>query len=414
MSDSTGTGYHSVRRTHLLGAFPMKMNWKSLSLSIGATALLSTSLALARGADISVVRVPDGGIRPQAVIDASACLHLLYFSGDPMHGDLFYVKSSDLGGSWSSPLRVNSEADKAIAAGTIRGGQIALGRNGRIHVAWNGSSAAGSKGPLNPESGQRGAPMFYSRLNEAHTAFEAERNVMTRTFGLDGGGTVAADSVGNVYVSWHGKAPGAKEGEAGRQVWVAESHDDGKTFAAERPAWDEPTGACGCCGIAMFADSKGTVRALYRSATENVHRDIYQVTSLDRARSFQGRRLHTWEINACPMSSMAFAEAAGKVEGAWETGGQVYFADLTKAGAVPVSAPEESKGRKHPRIAIAPGGETLMVWTEGTGWARGGSLAWQLYDPNGKTIGEKGSATGIPTWSFGAVVTKPDGFIVVY
>ena len=37
----------------------MKMNWKSLSLSIGATALLATSLALARGADISVVRVPN-------------------------------------------------------------------------------------------------------------------------------------------------------------------------------------------------------------------------------------------------------------------------------------------------------------------------------------------------------------------
>jgi hypothetical protein len=134
----------------------MKMNWKSLSLSIGATALLATSLALARGADISVVRVPKGGIQPQAVVDGTGILHLLYYLGDPMHGDLFYVKSSDLGASWSSPLRVNSESGTAIAAGTIRGGQIALGKNGRIHVAWNGSSAGESKGPLNPESGQLG------------------------------------------------------------------------------------------------------------------------------------------------------------------------------------------------------------------------------------------------------------------
>jgi len=114
------------------------------------------------------------------------------------------------------------------------------------------------------------------------------------------------------------------------------------------------------------------------------------------------------------MSSMSFAEAAGKVEGAWETGGQVYFADLTTANVVPVSAPEESQGRKHPRIAIGSGGETLMVWTEGTGWARGGSLAWQLYDPSGKVIGEKRTKGGVPAWSFGAAVTKPGGFVVLY
>ena len=30
---------------------------------------------------------------------------------------------------------------------------------------------------------------------------------MTRTFHLDGGGTVAADPGGNVYVAWHGGTP---------------------------------------------------------------------------------------------------------------------------------------------------------------------------------------------------------------
>jgi hypothetical protein len=53
----------------------------------------------------------------------------------------------------------------ALAIGTIRGGQIAIGRGGRIHVAWDGSSVVRSKGPLNPEAGQRGSPMLYSRLN---------------------------------------------------------------------------------------------------------------------------------------------------------------------------------------------------------------------------------------------------------
>jgi hypothetical protein len=55
------------------------------------------------------------------------------------------------------------------------------------------------------------------------------------------------------------------------------------------------------------------VRALYRSATE-ILRDIYLLTSQDHARNFQGRALDTWEVNRCPMSSMSFAEAGGKVE----------------------------------------------------------------------------------------------------
>ena len=73
------------------------------------------------------------------------------------------------------------------------------------------------------------------------------------------------------------------------------------------------------CGLAIQADAQGTVRILYRSATENVHRDIYLLTSEDHARSFAARKLHEWNINACPMSSMAFTEADGRVEGAWES-----------------------------------------------------------------------------------------------
>jgi len=355
---------------------------------------------LAAAPDIQVVRTPNSGIQPRAIIDRTGTLHLLYYTGDHLHGDLSYVKSSDLGTTWSSPLRVNSESGAAIAAGTIRGGQIAIGKNGRVYAAWNGSSKMPS--------------MLYSRLNDSHTAFEPQRNLMTHTAGLDGGGAVATDSAGHVYVSWHGRDQATPPGEAGRQVWIAESNDSGKTFAAERPAWREATGACGCCGMAIFADSKGTLRVLYRAATANVHRDMFLLTSPRSAHGFDGRKLDTWEINACPMTSMDFAQAGEKIEGAWETAGQVYFEDLTAINAARISAPEGGPNHKHPRIAIAPNGETLMAWTEGTGWARGGSLAWQLYDAAGKSTGKKSTIPGLPAWSFGAVVAKPGGFLILY
>ena len=237
---------------------------------------------------------------------------------------------------------------------------------------------------------------------------------MTHTFGLDGGGTIAANNAGDVYVAWHGKAPGAPAGESGRNVWVTKSTDDGRTFGAEQPATKGAIGACGCCGMAMYSASKGTLYALYRSATENVHRDIYLLSSGDAGTHFAGRQLHAWNINACPMSSMAFAEGVGKVEGAWETGGQVYFENVSNPSAQPISAPGPDKGHKHPRLAIARNGETLLVWTEGTGWGHGGSLAWQTYDTAGVPMPQKGVESGLPTWSFAATVATPKGFLIIY
>ena len=160
-----------------------------------------------------------------------------------------------------------------------------------VHVAWNGSHKPGG----------HEAPMSYARLNDARTAFEAQRNVMQFSGGLDGGGSVAADKAGNVFVAWHGR--GDKEGEEHRRVWVARSTDDGKTFAREAAAWNEPTGACGCCGLRAFADRQGRVHLLYRAATESVNRDMYLLTSENQGRTFSGVLLDKWKLNACPLTS---------------------------------------------------------------------------------------------------------------
>jgi hypothetical protein len=264
---------------------------------------------------VSIKRVPNNGIQPQIAVEPDGTMHLIYFSGDPKGGNLFYVRSSSSGEAFSPPIRVNSQEGSVTALGTIRGGQIAVGANGRVHVAWNGSGTALPPGPINPDTGKPGNPMLYARLDGQGTAFEPQRNLMQHTFGLDGGGTVAADTAGHVYVAWHGKDNGAAAGEAGRRVWVAESHDGGQTFGPEGPAWTNATGACGCCGMAMFATSDGTLLTLYRSAVRNVHRNMYLLASRDHGKTFQGSMIHPWEINACPMSSMSFAESRGDHNG---------------------------------------------------------------------------------------------------
>src|SRR5262249_45282386 len=140
------------------GACSMRSFFRLLTLfSFGATA--SVWFTVSAGADegagsgrvsvsMRVIETPDGGIQPQAAIDDQGVIHLIYFQGDPSGGDLFY-RRLELGAErFSQPVRVNSQAGSAIAIGTIRGGQIALGKGGRIHVAWNGATGAQPKNPF--------------------------------------------------------------------------------------------------------------------------------------------------------------------------------------------------------------------------------------------------------------------------
>ncbi len=194
---------------------------------------------------------------------------------------------------------------------------------------------------------------------------------------------------------------------------MARSADSGGNFAEEQPATEQPTGACGCCGMRLFGDSRGTLYGLYRSATQNVHRDIYLLSSTDKGRDFAVADLHPWNINACPMSSMAFIEARGEVFGAWETQGQVYFAPVSRgveAAKAAIRMPTgDNPRRKYPALAGNRRGDILLAWVEGAGWQRGGTLGWQFFGPDGRPKADCHIRTDVPVWSFPAVFARPDG-----
>jgi hypothetical protein len=382
-----------------------------LASSLAAPAKGGSSSSTA--SQVELKRVPDGGIQPQVVVDPQGIVHLIYFKGDAGKGDLFYVKSSDAGQTFSRPIRVNSQSGSAIATGNIRGGQIAVGKEGRLHVAWNGSMQA------EPKVGNS-TPMLYARLDDSGAAFEPQRNIIQNNPGLDGGGTVAADLKGNVYVTWHAPESGTK-GEDNRRVWVARSSDEGKTFTAEKAAFADPTGACGCCGMGAFADSQGRVFIMYRSASQVMNRDMYLLTSFNQGTKFTGKLVSEWKVGQCVMSTTSFHESPAGVLATWESEGQVYYgtvaaAGSSKKGARPVAAPGATGKRKYPVAASNADGQTILVWTEGMGWQRGGSVCWQVFDKTGKPIdGASGKNDGVPVWSLVAVFAKPEGgFTILY
>src|SRR5689334_21811781 len=115
-----------------------------LSLLVMAPALF----ARAESPRVTLVKTPDGGIQPQAVVDAKGTIHLVYPKGAPAGADVFYRRARAGAVDFAGPIRVNSEPSGAVAVGTIRGAQLALGRAGRVHVAWNGSSQARPANPI--------------------------------------------------------------------------------------------------------------------------------------------------------------------------------------------------------------------------------------------------------------------------
>lgn len=375
---------------------------------------LSFGLAAAESGGVKLIRTPEGGIQPQAAMDSRGVVHLIYFKGDSGGGDIFYARQEPGQESFSKSIQVNRQPGSALAASTIRGAHLAVGKNGRVHVAWDGMGKGATKVNMH---GKNEYPLLYTRLNDAGTAFEPERNAITYAAGLDGGSSVAADLAGNVYVTWHAGAPDNKDKEAGRAVFVARSTDEGVTFQREKPAVTRKTGVCPCCGMRAFADSQGAVYILYRAATDMTERGETLLVSPRPGADFEVAYSHPWKAMVCPMSSATLTESKHGVVAAWETGDNVFFAGVdpkTMRVSRPAS-PLAGLKRKHPVAVANANGETLFAWMEGPGKAKGGSVAWQLFDKAGKPTAEEGRADGVPAWSLATAFARQDGsFVIVY
>ena len=360
-------------------------------------------------ADVDLLRLPDGALQPMAATDAQGAVHLVWLQGEPKACDVYYQRLPGGRPPGSAPVRVNRTPGNAIAIGTIRGAQIAIGRSGRVHIVWNGSSTPG-------HNSSSGAPLLYSRLDESGNGFEPERNLMGRTSLLDGGASVAADRSGGVYVLWHASPGAGLNDESNRRVFLARSADDGRTFQAEVPI-SLADGVCSCCSLRAVTDRDGSLFVLYRSARSMTERPITLLASIDRGMTFSQIVTDPWIVGACPMSSGSLLDGPNGVLAAWETNARIRTMVVQPQSQKPGSATPASMGdrARHPALAINARGETLCAWAEGTGWQKGGRVDWCLLDASGRPVGEIASHPGLPVWSYPAAwVTGDSRFVIAF
>ena len=363
--------------------------------------LLAMVLPMAlRASTVRMERVPEGGVQPQVVAGADGTLHMVYLTGEPGKADVNYASRKPGTKAWSKAVLANSQPGTAVALGTIRGAQVAVAADGRVHVVWNG-----------PGSKDRPSELFYARKEPAASAFEPQRSLLGDTKALDGGATIAAGNKGQVFIVWHGAPAGAQPGEQNRVVFVLKSTDSGRTFAGPKAANLDDAGVCACCSVKSFVSPEGDLFTLYRAARRPDQRDVTLLISKDGGASFQHQIVGPWAIAACPMSSMSIVGHGKAIRGAWEVDGKIFSSILNgREDAVAVA----EGGARHPSLAVNRKGETLVSWSVGTGWQKGGSLGWRVIDDKGSATSYRGRATGVPTWDFTAAYAEEDDFVVLY
>ncbi len=193
---------------------------------------------------------------------------------------------------------------------------------------------------------------------------------MTRTQGLDGGGSIAADAMGHVYVAWHGQARGST-GEANRRMWVARSKDDGATFSRRGTRLDQldrrlrllrHRGAGRLQGVGLSPLPGGDRRDRTGDGLAQLSRQGSEHSGIGKPRLLAVQRLPDEH-------DLARRRA---LEGSWPPGrpeGQVSFARIDRETGERTRAttpPGEPGSRKHP----APGGQRVEAKSSSPGRRR--------------------------------------------
>ena len=372
------------------------------NLPLAMKSILSFWLLLAASmhAQVQVEPLPESGIQPQIVVTAAGVVHLVYLKGDPKACDIRHTTRRVEGGEWSTPVTVNSVPRSAIAAGTIRGAQIALGKDGSVQVIWNGNTGGRKEMMMR-------APLLHARLQPGSKTFSPQQNLMGDTTALDGGASIAANDKGHVTVVWHA-APAGETGERARLVYARYSTDDGGTFSVPAPLNDKQPGVCACCSLRAHLAADDTLTVLYRAATAPNARGMYTITQ--KAGRITSAKLDDWRIAACPMSSVSLMPVAQSLRAAWENDGQI----VTGLMGAPASDARKIglKNAKHPVLAQNAKGHTLIASVIGSGWGKAGALHWDVVDASGRAA-ESGDGEKLPVSSYAAAYAKPDGSFVI-
>lgn len=292
------------------------------------------------------------------------------------NGYVVVDKSSDLGKTFSKPMRINPQAQKIGAEGEARP-KIEVGPEGNVYVTWTEALKA-------PFSGY----IWFARSINQGKSFEKpyivhqDRAEITHRFDALNVAQAGAQK-GNITVSWVDKrdliaAKAAGKPYEGAAIYYAVSTNQGVSFNTEQKLADS---SCECCRIATVNKPDGTMVAMWRHVFEGSERDhmMAEIPLAQQAPQPKRATFGKWKIEGCPHHGAALASGGTGAQWwgyhmAWFDGGNddagqkatLYYARMD--GVAWVSSPAKKFGNMkkqagHPALA-AVGENVWLVWRE--------------------------------------------------
>ena len=303
------------------------------------------------------VSVHCGGA-PSASFDAQGRLWVVFVQDR----HVYVSHSDDKGASYSTPVRVNEEAEDTEFNGENRP-KIIVAPRGEVMLSWTTKTSSNFTGLIR-----------FSRSIDGGKTFDVPRTVnddgLTTGHRFD---SLFLSASGNLYLTWIDKRDmeaSLAQGKAypGAAIYYAVSKDFGKTFSAN---YRVSQNSCECCRIAMAPQGDDNVAILWRQIYDSQIRDHAiavlspegEISGLDRA------TVDDWYIDACPHHgpSMVQAQQADQYHMAWFSAGDlhkgIYYAryDLAHAGSAQLIEVDATPGAGHPSLAFQ-GEELLLAW----------------------------------------------------
>lgn len=277
-------------------------------------------------------------------------------------------KSSDLGKTFSKPVKVNQAEQKIGADGEARP-KIAIGLEGNIYATW-------TEALKKPFSGY----IWFARSLDGGKSFEKpyivhqDRAEITHRFDA-----LNLAPNGNITVTWVDKrdliaAKAAGKKYDGAAIYYAVSSDKGATFATEKKLADS---SCECCRIVTTNKPDGTTVAMWRHVFAGSERDhmIAEIPQADTKPEPHRATFGHWVIDGCPHHGAAIASGGEGKD--WWGYHMAYFDGNDKkpglyysrmdgvawASSPPKKFGDNAKQAGHPAI-LSNGDKVWLVWRE--------------------------------------------------
>jgi hypothetical protein len=225
-------------------------------------------------------------LEPSITVDSLGHLHVVWSDFTPGNYEIYYMKSTDGGASWTTGKRLTWNA------GWSQSPKIVAYSSNYLHVVWSDSTPGVNE-------------IYYMRSTDGGTHWSASQR-LTWTSGWSYAPDLAVDLLGHPHVVWYDNTPGNNE------IYYVRSPDGGASWTTRhRLTWTSGDSL----SPSLFVDSEGYLNLVWSDNSPGNY-EIYFKRSVDWGNSWSTNLRRTWNSGEsnCPVIVI---DSLGRIHVAW-------------------------------------------------------------------------------------------------